>query len=281
LAKVSPCIVCDNSKYDQLYAGLIKCTNCGHVVADHSYTDEQLRELYKKKYFFGDEYVDYLADEKALRKNFQLRLKSLLKYTGTDVNKVLLEVGSAYGFFLAEAKSYFADIVGIDITEDGVEYTKKILNLEAKLVELLDFKPSGNIDIGCMWDTIEHLKNPHKYIEKLSNITKKNGLLALTTGDLSSVLARIRKDRWRLIHPPTHIHYFTKNSIEILLNKYEYKIIHFEYCGFYRSLSNSLYNILVLRHKQQWLYNLLVKMNFDFVYYLNTYDIMYIIAQKQ
>ena len=136
------------------------------------------------------------------------------------------------------------------------------------------------IDVGCMWDTLEHLREPQLYIKKFSEALSKGGILAMTTGDIGSFLARFRKESWRLIHPPTHIHYFNRSSLVALLNKYGFHVIHFEYCGFYRSFSNVLYNILVLRNKRSHLYNMLNRINFDFFFYLNTRDIMYIIAEK-
>ena len=45
------CIVCENASFSPFYEGLKKCTECGHVVADMSISDEELRNLYQKNYF--------------------------------------------------------------------------------------------------------------------------------------------------------------------------------------------------------------------------------------
>ena len=51
---------------------------------------------------------------------------------------------------------------------------------------------SAQYDIICMWDTIEHLKRPDLFIKKINKVLKKDGLLALTTGDISSIVAKLR-----------------------------------------------------------------------------------------
>lgn len=280
---MSECIVCSSNLSQPLYRGIDKCSNCGHVFADLSLSSEKLFEIYQKSYFFGDEYSDYVSDKRVVQKNFQLRLKTLTKFLKPERHRSLFEIGCAYGFFLELAQSRFAQVQGIDITEDGIRYAKQQLNLDVIQADFLDYDLSDRtIDVACMWDTIEHLANPHLYIEKLSKHMEKGALLAITTGDIESFNARTRKEQWRLIHPPTHIHYFSQKSLAQLLNNYGYEVIYSRYCGFYRSLDNVAYNILVLRWKQPKLYKILEKigiLKLDF--YLNLYDIMYVIARKR
>ncbi len=57
----------------------------------------------------------------------------------------------------------------------------------------------------------------NKYISKISNEIGSNGRLYITTGDIESWLSKIQKKKWRLIHPPSHLHYFSKKTITQLL----------------------------------------------------------------
>ncbi len=134
----------------------------------------------------------------------------------------------------------------------------------------------------CLWDTIEHLRAPDKYIEKIAENTESGALLNITTGDIDSRVARWRKNKWRLIHPPTHAHYFSVDSLTRLLDRYGFDVVHVEHCGFYRSLDNIAYNILALRANLPWLYKLLKKTYITKLdIYSNMYDIMYVIARKR
>lgn len=161
---MSTCIVCRSKQHYLLYEGILRCSECGHVFADFTPDDSYLWDIYRKDYFFGEEYSNYVAER-------------------------------------------FKFAVGLDISEDGIRYARERLGVNAYQVDFLQYDCSHRMfDIVCMWDTIEHIRDPHLYIEKISSIVPKDGLLALTTGDIDSLLARLQRDRWRLIHPPTHIH---------------------------------------------------------------------------
>jgi len=279
---MTECIVCKSKENKPLYQGILKCQNCGHVFADLGLSDEELFELYRKNYFFGEEYSDYIADKKVIQKNFGLRFKVLQRFLKAN-HQSLFEIGSAYGFFLDLVRNRFAKVQGIDITEDGVRYAREELKLEVIKEDLLKYELDGQkFDVVCMWDTIEHLRDPHLYVEKISHQMEPGSLLTITTGDIESFNARFKKAKWRLIHPPTHIHYFSKKSLSRMLENYGFEVIYNRYCGFSRSVDNVAYNVLVLRHKGPKLYNLLKKLRLTgFDFYLNMYDIMYIVARKR
>lgn len=277
------CIVCDNNRAIPLFKGVLKCQECGHIFADLDLSDEELYELYRKNYFFGDEYSNYVADKRVIQKNFRLRYRTLQRFLVPGRHRQLFEIGSAYGFFLELMQEHFESVQGIDITADGVRFARQELKLDVIQEDLLKYDFGGKkLDVVCMWDTIEHLRSPHQYIEKVAQQMDRGALLTITTGDISSLNARLKKDKWRLLHPPTHIHYFTKSSLGRLLNNYGFEVVYNRYCGFYRSIDNVAYNILVLRQARPQLYQLLKKSkltNLDF--YLNLYDIMYVIARKR
>jgi SAM-dependent methyltransferase len=245
-------------------------------------TDAELLALYSKGYFFGEEYSDYLADREVLRKNFIRRLKTLDRYADPARHRRLLEIGSAYGFFLELVRDRF-DAVGIDITADGTRYAKEKLRLDVIHGDFLthDFG-SRDFDVACLWDTIEHLRDPHLYLQKVSRHTTRGALLALTTGDVESLVARTKKAQWRLIHPPTHLHYFSRKTLGRLLDNCGFDVISSRHCGFYRSVDNIAYNILVLRKKHRALYSLLKRSGLTrWDCYLNVYDIIYVIARRR
>jgi SAM-dependent methyltransferase len=279
---MTECVVCGSRNYNPIYPGIVKCGECSHVFADLRMTDAALLQLYSKSYFFGDEYSDYLADREVLRKNFQLRLKTLEPHLTPNYHHRLLEIGSAYGFFLELVRDRF-DAVGIDITLDGTRYAKEALGLDVVHGDFLTYDfGDRRFDVVCLWDTIEHLRDPHLYMEKIARHTKPGALLAVTTGDVESLVARTKKAKWRLIHPPTHLHYFSRTSLGRLLDKCSFDVISSRHCGFYRSVDNIAYNILVLRKKRERLYHLLKRCGVTGWHcYLNLYDIMYVIARRR
>ena len=279
----NPCIVCGGSRITPLYSGILTCSDCGYVFADLALADEEFVRLYQHNYFHDGEYSDYCSDEQILRKNFKLRLKVLTKYLEPVRHKHLLEIGSAYGFFLDTAKDDFETVEGMDITAEGVQHAQQALGLDVRETDFLEYDTSGRLwDVVCLWDTIEHLSRPDRYLEKVGKHTQPGALLAITTGDIESLTARIRKRHWRLIHPPTHAHYFSQKTLARLLDRHGFDVIYSRHCGFYRSIDQVAYSIIVGKWKMIGLYELLKKTRItEMSFYLNLFDISYVIARKR
>ena len=255
---------------------IVKCPNCQLVFYDKKI---DAASLYTEDYFKGGEYADYLADKEIIQRNFGCRIKQLRKYK--DGGR-LLEIGSAYGLFMEMAQPFW-QVTGVEISSECAEYARNNLGLDVKTADFLSLQDEfESYDIICMWDTVEHLAHPVRYIEKASRWLKPGGLLFLTTGDIDSRMSRFRKDKWRLIHPPTHLYYFSKNTLTRSANKAELEVINISHVGFSRSFRAILYGLFVAREKKySWLYRLLtINGKIDLPIYLNFYDIMMLVAKK-
>ena len=277
------CAVCGDTRASQLYEGILRCDTCGHVFADMRLTDEELFRLYNEEFFTGAEFSDYAQDERYFRKNFELRFKELRKFIDPARHKHLLEIGSAYGFFLDTVKQHFASAEGIDITDAGTLHARERLGLNVVQADFLAHDYGARkFDVVCMWDTIEHLREPQAYVEKIAAHTEPGALLALTTGDIASLNARLRGRSWRLIHPPTHLHYFSPDTIARMLSAHGFEVVYNRYCGFWRSFGNVAYNVLVLRQNRPRLFKPVEQTGLARLgFYLNLYDIMYVIARRR
>jgi 2-polyprenyl-3-methyl-5-hydroxy-6-metoxy-1,4-benzoquinol methylase len=274
------CILCGHdAKSNFLYPGILRCPSCGFVFADTQLSAAELQKLYQRTYFFGNEYLNYLEDKPAIQKNFSARMRTLMKFSFSGN---LFEIGCAYGFFLDLAQRHWK-VQGCDISEPACDEARRT-GLDVTCGDFLDLKlKDEHFDVVAMWDTIEHLARPDLYVQKASSLLKPGGILCATTGDIGSMMAKMRKQRWRLIHPPTHLYYFDRRSIQRLMEQNGLEIIHFEHCGYSRSVQQILYSLLVLNHEtgmRRKIYDLL-KPLFNFSLYLNLYDIMFVIARKK
>lgn len=279
---MTSCEVCGHAGVEVGYAGLRRCEQCSHVWADLSLDADAIARLYQRSYFFGDEYGNYLDDRRIIEKNFAGRLVTLRRYL-KPWHRRLFEVGCAYGFFLNTARADFDSVRGIDVSEDATRHASQALGLEVSCGDLLaaDLPPQA-FDVACMWDTIEHLASPRRYLDTIAAHMPMGGLVAVTTGDAGSLNARIRKGQWRLIHPPTHLHYFTRRSLSELFARCGFRVVHVEYSGNYRSVGGILHNMVAIgwrRPRLNAFLQRLVPANLDV--YLNLRDIMYIVAERQ
>jgi SAM-dependent methyltransferase len=275
------CLVCGGNYRPSRIAGLLTCEECGFTTANLTLSEEQLRQLYTVGYFAGNEYRDYVGDRPVIEKQFRLRLRRLLQFVTDARNKNLFEIGCAHGFFLEVARNAFSSVEGIDISDEAIAYARENLGVEARRSDFLTHPFIAPPDLICLWDTIEHLSRPDLYIQKMADSLPQGGLLALTTGDFDSWLARARGGKWRQIHPPTHLHYFSRKTLSRLLRRhgFETKFIGSE--GMYRRVESMAYIILCLKHNQPLLYSCLRKshlLHWDL--YLNLGDIFFVVAEK-
>jgi 2-polyprenyl-3-methyl-5-hydroxy-6-metoxy-1,4-benzoquinol methylase len=276
------CLVCGGSYRDAKLPGLLACSACHFVTANISLSEGELRRLYSAGYFRGEEYKDYVAERALLEKHFRIRLKRLLRYVQAPEGKRLLEIGCAYGFFLSVARTSFREIEGLDVSEDAVQYATKELGLKATTGDFLTYEAREPVDVVCLWDTIEHLEKPHLYLERASAMMNPGAVMAITTGDIGSLAARLRGARWRQIHPPTHLQYFSKKTLVRLLAKYGFRVRYCGHEGMYRSIDTMAYIILNIKNHQPALYLFLNRSGLlRWNLYLNLYDILFVVAEKK
>ncbi len=279
---VPECPICGGTCAPSTIRGLLGCGACGFVTADVSLSRQELEQIYSAAYFRGEEYRDYVGERALLTKQFQLRLKTLLRYVPAARRQSLFEIGAAYGFFLDRARLYFDRVSGIDLSRDAAAYASEVVGVPVATGDFLEHPPQGQFDAVCMWDTIEHLAQPALYIEKIATDLRAGGILAITTGDIGSLLARWRKEKWRQIHPPSHLHYFSKRSLRLLLAKYGFDVCYEGYAGCYRSVDTIAYILLSLKRQRPGLYRKLKASGLlNWSFYSNLYDILYVIAQRR
>lgn len=236
------CVVCGRpAEFVPALKILARCRACGFVTwPDTGPVD--LGALYDEQYFVGVDYPDYVGNEASLRRSMTRHLEQIAHFWAR--RGALLEIGCAYGFFLDEARDRFDRVVGIDVATSVVERAQQRFGVEAHAGGFLAFPfEEGSFDVICLWDTIEHLSRPDLFMEKARQLLRPGGRLFLTTGDISSLNARMRGPDWRQIHPPSHLHYFSRDSIARLLDRAGFGVLGFETAAYYHSIYNILASI--------------------------------------
>jgi len=275
------CVVCQSprSAARPYWEILLRCRTCGHVYADVQPDTLDLAALYDEDYFHGDEYADYLKDRRSMERNFRSRLRDVRRWQPSGD---LVEIGCAYGFFLRLAAELFR-VVGYDISEDATRHAREVLHLDARAEDFVEADvPPGSADVVVMWDVIEHLLRPDRMLERAYDVLRPGGFVLLTTGDVGSVLAQRQKRRWRLIHPPTHVHYFSKATLHRLFSRLGLRPRAAKYVSVRRTVRQTLYSLTELgKERPSALYHLVDRSPLgDLSFSLNTYDIMLAVAQK-
>ena len=280
-----PCIVCGSKEQAPMYRVLQQCRDCGFVRADVTIDEEEIRKLYHEDYFLGREYGDYVADRRVHRKNFARRFSEITKVAG-PIGSVF-EIGCAYGFWLELLSGQGVRCAGIDICPEAAAYAVGVLRQNATAGDFLrtEIAP-GEYQTFCMWDTIEHLAHPEAIVERVFDALPSGGWFFATTGDIGSGEARRRGPAWRMIHPPTHLQYFSRDTMSRFLKRHGFEVVAIRSTPIYRSVRGVVSGLVLfekgLRHQVGRLADKLVptRLQERFGFWMDLGDIMLVCARK-
>ena len=279
------CAVCGGTAFDVPVLGpLAKCRTCEYVFLPRTADlPERVAALYAGDYFTGAEFGNYAGQRPTFARNFQDYLRRM-KRAGASGGR-LLEVGCAYGFFLEQAQPDF-EAIGIDVNAAAIDAARAI-GTNAICDEFLEHVFPSLFDVVCIWDTIEHVLEPRAYLDKSRDVLTDGGWLFLTTGDIGSLMARMRGPRWRMIHPPSHVNYFSRATMTKLLENTGFDVVSIRSVGTRRDLVNALHLLALFSRKplvrrmaaalERTLAGRLPSVSL----YLNLHDIMFVAARKR
>jgi SAM-dependent methyltransferase len=280
---MNKCLVCGHTDFKPVYSStLLKCMSCGFVTANMQVSPELLEKTYSENYFKGEEYLDYLQDKEILQLNFKKRIETVRKLSRHSLPVTnCLEIGCAYGFFgELIVKNFTPAYLGFDVVREAVAFAHEKLGLQAKTTSYLDEPaPESPYSDVFMWDVVEHLERPDMFIEKAGRDLLPGGRIYITTGDISAWLPRMQGRSWRMIHPPSHLHYFSRGTLTRLLENKGFSVLKTSYPPVYRSIRQVFYSLFVL-HKSNHLETLVNKIPLSWNVPINTFDIVFIVAEK-
>lgn len=213
-------------KNRNLESNLYKCQKCNTLFRKYflppftDYSSKYFVEDYKNQY--GKTYEEDSANLTALAKR---RLEKIKKI---KPNGKILDIGSAMGFFLKEAREYGYETEGIEISQYASDYCINTLNLNVHNCSLLDFEyKEKEYDIITAWYVVEHIYNFESILERIIYSLKDDGILAFATPNGSGLSGKFNKNYFSIV-PSDHAFEANPKSLDILMSKYSLKCINLE-----------------------------------------------------
>ncbi len=157
-----------------------------------------------------NEAENIIQDEHLVR--YQLA-KTLVR----DKKVIDVASGTGYGTSIL-SKSGAKKVIGVDVSKEAVKLASEKFqneNLEYVLgdAENLNFE-DNSFDLVVSFETIEHLKNPHKFLSEVKRILINGGQLLISTPNIE-VSGNTN---------PYHLKEYTEDEFENILKKY-FKIV--------------------------------------------------------
>jgi 2-polyprenyl-3-methyl-5-hydroxy-6-metoxy-1,4-benzoquinol methylase len=188
----------------------VQCRHCGLVYCNPRPGIEQMKQLYDGQ----ETKVDVRAhlrerDRKTIQARACLRILERHRRGGR-----LLEVGSAAGYFLHEARQRGFEVQGLDLTRRFVEFSQRVLDVPA-FEGTLRAAPfaAQSFDVVYLRNVISHLAYPRQELQTLAQLLRPGGHLMLETGNVAELTPEVAGE----LELPDHLYHFSEANLRVLL----------------------------------------------------------------
>ena len=229
-----PCNLCGEQTalrilYCRFGHTIVRCENCSLVYLDEIPSSETLESLYAKGFFESSKFS--AGENSSSYRNALARVEWALALPGIRKGR-WLDLGCATGDFMLAAGKQVAEVHGSDVSAYAIQQAqvRGLANTQAGDFARLEY-PTGNFDFISMWDLIEHLPDPRAALDKVLRLLRPGGYLAISTGDVGSMVARLSGRFWHLMIPPFHIYFFSRRTIHRYLKQAGFKDVRISFPG--------------------------------------------------
>ncbi|MCL4385565.1 MAG: class I SAM-dependent methyltransferase [Actinobacteria bacterium] len=195
---------------------LIECNNCKHWFISPLPNQKYLNNLYK----VGSEFVvsrGYKGREKPEDTEIKKYVSRFIKYKPNLSELNFLEIGVGPGYYF----NYFEKNTKLSYGVDPCSYKPENPNI----VEDISLIPENlKFDIILIQDVLEHLENPTDMLSIIKKLANENAILSCGFPNKDCLTAKKMKEKWRMVMPIGHLHYFSKKSVNIMLEKSGWKL---------------------------------------------------------
>jgi SAM-dependent methyltransferase len=214
-------------RYGTALGDIVRCGYCGHGQLEPMPATAVLESAYAEA--ASDDYLREEAGQRATARTMLARIERKLAQERGQApflqKLALLDLGCWVGFLLAEARQRGWTGVGVEPSAWASALARERFGLDVRTSGLFeaDLDPGG-FDAVVMADVIEHLPDPGAALDRVASWLVPGGVLALALPDAGSPIARALGERWWSILP-THVQYFTRGSLEILLSRHAFRVL--------------------------------------------------------
>lgn len=252
-ASPAHCPVCSADSSSLLYRfpakNYSRCKSCGvlfmHRATAHGirYNTEYFFREYEKQY--GKSYLEDFHHIKGMGKKRLRHILSLLNgsigspgtqasgstppISAAEYNFTALDIGCAYGPFMAAVQEVGALCFGIDVAEDAVRHVVHQLGFQAACIPVQELNADTQFGRNCfdvvtMWYVIEHFDRLGPVLKKIAGIVAPNGVFAFSTPNGAGISARRNRKQFLHNSPADHFTVWEPDGAAAILGRYGFHV---------------------------------------------------------
>ncbi len=220
------CPVCDSPDSEFLFEKdwfrQVRCCQCSMVYmnprmnqkATHSFYNSNVNAIYNETKF------DQASGSTEMDDRINLGNLRLIDDFKKGKKGTLLEIGSAKGYFLAQARESGYNIYGLELNQPNYEFSRKQLGDTILDVDLSDAHfENEKFDVVYMRDVIEHIPDPGIFLQEVGRVTKPDGILFIETHNIEGWIHKIAKERHVVIFGFEHPNHWSPQTLEKALEQ--------------------------------------------------------------
>ncbi len=210
-----------------------RCSDCGILYVSWN---KDVNMDYGKDYFaqqYKNQYgKTYLEDFDSIKKTCTRRvceINGLIKLKN-DITPSILDIGCAYGPFLAAAAENGWHSYGTDVSKDAIEYVRNKLLFPAVQSKFPEFDAASEFGINrfdaiSMWYVIEHFSDLKSVLQKVNSLLRDGGIFAFSTPSASGVSAKKNTNDFFEKSPADHFTLWEPSKCSKILKKFGFKVV--------------------------------------------------------
>ncbi len=188
---------------------VITCNKCNLVQLSRIPSIEDDKKFYDENR--QSKNIRELTDIKVIRRNSADDTMRRVNFVSRFISKdsTIIDIGSGYGFFIDEMDKHGFNIIGLEISKERREISRKVTN-----VQVLDTNISKSpleiekVDYMILFHVLEHISNPIKFLETLRLHLKENGKVIIEVPNIDDLMLESNKAYRDFYWQRAHLLYF-------------------------------------------------------------------------